>query len=94
MNINESLADSLIRSTAFMGKQAGQILKDRPAATRGGSPKSKHRARLPVVPDAQPGGDRKSRHPRFKCEAACVDSGTFGAVSGNRLIGNLAYMLA
>ena len=41
MNINESLADSLIRSTAFMGKQAGQILKDRPAATRGGSPKSK-----------------------------------------------------
>ncbi len=41
MNINESLADSQIRSTASMGKLAGRILKDRPAATRGGSPKSK-----------------------------------------------------
>ena len=41
MNINESLADSLIRSTASMGKLAGRILKDRPAATRGGYPKSK-----------------------------------------------------
>lgn len=41
MSINESLADSMIRSTAAMGSLAGRILKDRPAATRGGSPKSK-----------------------------------------------------
>lgn len=41
MSINESPADSLVRSTAAMGRLAGRILKDRPAATRGGSPKSK-----------------------------------------------------
>ncbi len=41
MSINESLADSMIRSTAAIGSLAGRILKDRPAATRGGSPKSK-----------------------------------------------------
>lgn len=56
MNINESLADSLIRSTASMGKLAGRILKDRPAATRGGSPKSSIAQGCPSCPTRNPAG--------------------------------------
>jgi hypothetical protein len=41
MSIKNRLLDSMIRSTAAIGSLAGRILKDRPAATRGGSPKSK-----------------------------------------------------